>query len=140
MSEVRVFDIVGQRVLVSRESARGIKAALLEVAAAGPAALRLNFAGARGVAPTFLDEVLLVAEECIEESSIPNTGGRAAGAGNDGAGESGAGCAGATNMAVIFVDPPTALAAKHHAIARAHGRTLRQTDNGDWEFRVANER
>ena len=136
MSEVRVFDIVGQRVLVSRESARGIKAALLAVAAAGPEALRLNFAGARGVAPTFLDEVLLVAEECIEESSITNTGtdtgGRAAGAGNDGAGAG-------PNMAVIFVDPPTALAAKHHVIARAHGRTLRQTDNGDWEFRVANE-
>lgn len=117
-----VFDIVGQRVLVSRESARSIKAALLEIAAAGPESLRLNFSGARGVAPTFLDEVLLVAEECIAESI------------ND------AGDAGATNPAVIFANPPTALAAKHYAIARAHGRTLRQSENGDWEFRVANER
>ena len=123
MNEVRVFDIVGQQALVSRESARSIKAALLEVAAAaGPESLRLNFSGARGVAPTFLDEALLVAEECIAESI------------ND------AGDAGATNMAVIFANPPTALAAKHYAIARAHGRTLRQTESGDWEFRVAHER
>lgn len=121
MNEVRVFDIVGQQVLVSRESARSIKAALLE-AAAGPESLRLNFSGARGVAPTFLDEALLVAEECIAESI------------------SDAGDAGATNPAVIFANPPTALAAKHYAIARAHGRTLRQSENGDWEFRVANER
>lgn len=122
-----VFDIVGQRVLVSRESARSIKAALMEVAADGPESLRLNFSGARGVAPTFLDEALLVAEECIAESISE-------------AGASGAGNAGATNTAVIFANPPTALAAKHYAIARAHGRTLRQTENGDWEFRVANER
>lgn len=122
-----VFDIVGQRVLVSRESARRVKPTLRQAAAAGPESLRLNFSGARGVAPTFLDEVLLVAEECIAESI------------ND-AGAAGAGDEGATPMAVIFANPPTALAAKHHAIARAHGRTLRQTENGDWEFRVANER
>lgn len=117
-----VFDIVGQPALVSRESARRVKPALRQAAADGAESLRLNFSGARGVAPSFLDEALLVAEECIAES-------------NNDDGE-----AGATDLAVIFANPPTALAAKHHAIARAHGLTLRQTESGDWEFRVAHER
>lgn len=122
-----VFDIVGQPALVSRESARRVKPALRQAAADGAESLRLNFSGARGVAPSFLDEALLVAEECIAES-VNDAG--AAGAGNNEA----------RNLAVIFANPPTALAAKHHAIARAHGRTLRQTESGDWEFRVAHER
>ena len=110
MKGVRIFDIVGQNVLVSRESARSIKAVLEVGEISGEGMLRLDFSGARGVAPSFLDEALLVAEEFLAESGKP----------------------GAT---VIFAQPPTVLAAKHHAIARAHSRTLVETENGDWEFR-----
>lgn len=109
MDSVKVFDIVGQHVLVSRESARGIKPLLAE-AHNGDGHLRLDFSGARGVAPSFLDEALLVAEEYIRECGCPDD-------------------------AVIFGQPPTTLAAKHHAIARAHGRTLVVNEDGDWEFR-----
>lgn len=110
MKAVKVFDIVGQNVLVSRESARSIKAVLEIGEISGERMLRLDFSGARGVAPSFLDEALLVAEEYIRDCGQPDA-------------------------TVIFAQPPTVMAAKHHAIARAHGRTLVETENGDWEFR-----
>ena len=115
MSGVKVFDIVGQNVLVSRESARSVKEALArhlisEGEAGRERTLSLDFSGARGVAPSFLDESLLVAEEHIRDCGQPDA-------------------------TIIFVQPPTVLAAKHHAIARAHGRALVVTESGDWEFR-----
>ena len=110
MNSVNVFDIVGQAVLVSRESARSIKPLLAAVAYNGGGLLRLDFSGARGVAPSFLDEVLLVTEEYLRDC-------------------------GRTDSAIVFAQPPTVLSAKHHAIARAHGRTLVATESGDWEFR-----
>ena len=109
MRSVKVFDIVGQNVLVSRESARSIKP-LLRDSDSGDGQLRLDFSDARGVAPSFLDEALLVAEEYLRECGQPDA-------------------------AIIFGQPPTTLAAKHHAIARAHGRTLVVNEDGDWEFR-----
>ena len=109
MHSVKVFDIVGQHALVSRESARSIKP-LLPDADSGDGQLRLDFSEARGVAPSFLDEALLVAEEYIRDCGRPDA-------------------------TVVFVQPPTTLAAKHHAIARAHGRTLVVNEAGDWEFR-----
>lgn len=110
MQSVRVFDIVGMHALVSRQSARNIKPALAAGAGGEGGPLRLDFSGARGVAPTFLDEALLVAEEYISDCGQPDA-------------------------TIIFVRPPTALAVKHHVIARAHGRTLVVNDAGDWEFR-----
>ena len=110
MPSLRVFDIVGQNVLVSRESARSVKEALAARETAGERTLSLDFSGARGVAPSFLDESLLVVEQHIRDCGQPDT-------------------------TIIFIQPPTVLAAKHHAIARAHGRTLILTENGDWEFR-----
>ena len=110
MKSVRVFDIVGKAVLVSRESARLIEQQLTMELEDGDSKFCLDLSGARGVAPSFLDEALSVVEEYIRDSGQP----------------------GAT---VIFAQPPTVLAAKHHAIARAHGRTLVETESGDWEFR-----
>ena len=110
MPSVRVFDIVGQNVLVSRESARSIKEKFTAGESGEEWMLCLDFSGARGIAPSFLDEALLVAEEYIRECGRPDA-------------------------TIIFSHPPTVLAAKHHAIARAHGRTLVVTESGDWEFR-----
>ena len=111
MKGVRVFDIVGQYVLVSRESARTIRPALaIEADDGDRARLRLDFTGARGVAPSFLDESLLVAEEHLQDC-------------------------GQENATIIFAHLPTTLSAAHRAIARAHNRTLLVTENGDWEFR-----
>lgn len=110
MPSLRVFDIVGQNVLVSRESARSVKEALAAREVGEERTLSLDFSGARGVAPSFLDESLLVAEEHNRDCGQPDA-------------------------TIVFVQPPTVLAPKHHAIARAHGRTLVVTESGDWEFR-----
>ncbi len=112
MKRVKVVDAVEKDVplLTSRKSARKIKTALERGNFLQDSSLYLDFAGAEGVAPSFLDEALLIAEEYASDCGHP----------------------GAT---VVFAQPPTTLAAKHHAIARAHGRTLVEGDNGDWEFR-----
>ena len=112
MKKVSVVDAVNKNipVLTSRASARKIKAALKEENLIGESALLLDFYGAEGVAPSFLDEALLVAEEYIRDCGRPDA-------------------------PVIFGRPPTTLATKHHAIARAHGRTLVVNEDGDWEFR-----
>ena len=120
MPSLRVFDIVGQNVLVSRESARSVKEALAARETAGERTLSLDFSGARGVAPSFLDESLLVIEQHIRDCGQRDCGQRDCGQ---------------PDTTIIFIQPPTVLTAKHHAIARAHGRTLVLTENGDWEFR-----
>ena len=70
----------------------------------------LDFIGTHGVSPSFVDEALRVAEEYVEDS-------------------------GRRNAIVIFAHPPMTLSSSHHAIARAHGRTLVVNEEGDWEFR-----
>ena len=70
----------------------------------------LDFAGTHGVSPSFVDEALRVAEEYVSD-------------------------AGRRNATVIFAHLPMGLSSSHHAIARAHGRTLVVNEAGDWEFR-----
>ena len=112
MKRVIVVDAVEKDIplLTSRRSARKIKAALERENFLLDSSLLLDFCGAEGVAPSFLDEALLVAEEYTRDSGRPDA-------------------------TVVFGQPPTTLAAKHHAIARAHGRTLVVNEAGDWEFR-----
>ena len=112
MKTVMVVDAVEKDIplLTSRRSARKIKTALERENSPIDSCLQLDFCGAEGVAPSFLDEALLVAEEYIRDSGRPDA-------------------------TVVFCQPPTTLAAKHHAIARAHGRTLVVNEEGDWEFR-----
>lgn len=111
MKKVKVIDAVNKQIplLTSRQSARNIKTALGDTDYQDDG-LCLDFSEAEGVAPSFIDEALLVAEEYVRDCGRPDA-------------------------TVIFAKPPTVLAAKHHAIARAHGRTLVVTENGDWEFR-----
>ena len=110
MTCVRVFDVAGRYVLVSLESARKSAAELKETQGDQDGLLRLALSGIRGVAPSFLDEALLVVEEYIVDCGQPDA-------------------------TVVFDRPPTVMAAKHHAIA--YGRTLVETENGDWEFQKA---
>lgn len=107
MKGVKVFDILRKPVLTSRQSARRIKPSLSQQT---HHRLCLDFSGTHGVSPSFVDEALRVAEECLDHSDHRDT-------------------------TVIFAHPPTTLSSSHHAIARAHGRTLVVTETGDWEFR-----
>ena len=112
MKSIRVISLFDNPVpgLVARESARRIGPALMDAANDADGRLRLDFSGAMGAAPSFLNEALLVAEECLQDC-------------------------GHSEATVIFANLLTVLASKHHAIARAHRRTLVVTENGDWEFR-----
>jgi hypothetical protein len=109
MKGVKVFDILGKPILTSRQSARRIKPVLSQQPHYGGRPLCLDFSGTHGVSPSFVDEALRVAEECISNS-------------------------GRNDTTVIFAHPPTMMSSSHRAIARAHGRTLVETENGDWEF------
>ena len=110
MNEVRVFNILGKPVLTSRQSARRIETVLSEEHTTTGGPLCLDFAGTHGVSPSFVDEALRVAEECIGSSEC-------------------------SNKTVVFAHLPMELSSSHHAIARAHGRTLVVNEAGDWEFR-----
>ncbi len=110
MRKIKVFDVLGKPVLTSRQSARRIKMKLAQLPHLDGKPLCLDFYGTHGVSPSFVDESLRLAEECVSDS-------------------------GGQNATVIFAHFPTALSSSHHAIARAHGRALVVTENGDWEFR-----
>ena len=110
MKEIKIFDILGKPVLTSRQSARRMTIELAQLPHFDDKELCLDFSGTHGVSPSFVDESLRLAEECVSDS-------------------------GERNATVIFAHFPTALSSSHHAIARAHGRTLVVNENGDWEFR-----
>ncbi len=107
MKGVKVFDVLRKPVLTSRQSARRIKPSLSEET---HHPLCLDFSGTHGISPSFIDEALRVAEEYLGHSGRRDT-------------------------TVIFAHTPATLSSSHHAIARAHGRTLVVTESGDWEFR-----
>ncbi len=110
MVDVKVFDILGKPVLTSRQSARRIEPTLAGEPHTSGMPLCLDFAGTYGVSPSFMDEALRVAEECMSNS-------------------------GKGNGTVVFAHLPSKMSSSHHAIARAHGRTLVVNEAGDWEFR-----
>ncbi len=112
MKGIKLFDIVQKPVLTSRDSAKSIIPALSKHSNYGNNPLRLDFSGTKGVSPSFFDEALSVAEECIRNSGL-------------------------TNSTIIWGHPPVSVSSSHHAIARAHGRTLVELENGDWEFSKA---
>ena len=110
MKGVPVFDILHKPVLTSRQSARRIKPTLSQQRVFDGNSVCLDFAGTHGVSPSFVDEALRVAEEYVNDS-------------------------GQRNATVVFAHLPTKSSRSHHAIARAHGRTLVVNEAGDWEFR-----
>ena len=110
MNGVHVLNILHKPVLTSRQSARRIKPVLSQQQLLPEGPVCLDFIGAYGVSPSFVDEALRVAEECISNS-------------------------GERHGTVVFANLPSTVSSSHHAIARAHGRTLVVNEEGDWEFR-----
>ena len=116
ISTLRVHEIVKDKVLVSRESARLLEQPLRAMmansktvgAASNTAPTRIDFEGAEGVAPSFLDELLLIFESLV-------------GAGTTGAARS-----------LIVVHPPARLSLKFEATARGHGMSVRALPDGSW--------
>lgn len=120
MRTLRVHDILTDKILVSRESARLLEDALTAICSvtSGDAEqskpISVDFEGVEGVAPSFLDELL-----CVFESIIgSNTNGN--------------------QRRLIVANPPARLSLKFEAIARSHGMSVRVQPDGSWLLTDAN--
>lgn len=116
MRTLRVKEILTDRILVSRESARLLEPALgeLMIGARTPGAdaittpMTVDFEGIEGVAPSFLDEVLLIFESLL----AADTNG--------------------LERCLIVANPPTRLSLKFEAVARGHAMSARALPDGSW--------
>jgi len=116
MRTLRVHDVLKDRVLVSRESARLLEDALSALMisartpgeACGTTPVAVDFEGVEGIAPSFLDELLSIFESLI-------------GAATNG-----------DERCLIVANPPTRLSLKFEAIARGHGMSVRALPDGSW--------
>ncbi len=113
---LRVHDILKEKILVSRESARLLEHPLRAMMAnaktardaSGTTPATIDFEGAEGVAPSFLDELLSIFESLVGE-------------GTDG-----------EARCLIVAHPPNRLSLKFEAIARGHGMSVRALPDGSW--------
>lgn len=116
MRTLRVHDVLKDRILVSRESARLLEPALSEmmVSPRGPedttgnTSVAVDFEGVEGIAPSFLDELLSIFESLI---GVETNG---------------------EERCLIVANPPTRLSLKFEAIARGHGMSVRALPDGSW--------
>jgi len=116
MRTFRVNDVLKDRILVSRESARLLEAPLSAMMvsarmpgnASGTTPVAVDFQGVEGIAPSFLDELLSIFESLIGAET------------ND------------EERCLIVANPPTRLSLKFEAIARGHGMSVRALPDGSW--------
>lgn len=116
MLTLRVYDILKSKILVGRESARALEEALREAISGAnepqpvsdSASIVVDFCGVEGMAPSFLDELLLIFE------SLSRSDAHAAG------------------RRLRVENPPTRLSRKFEATARGHGLSIRALDDGSW--------
>lgn len=116
MRTLRVHDVLKERILVTRESARLLEDALRAAIAdartlrkqEGNASVIIDFSGVEGVTPSFLDELLSAFESLVGPES------------ND------------CERSLIVANPPTRLSLKFHAIARGHRMSVQAMPDGSW--------
>ena len=122
MRTLRIHDVLKERILVSRESARllenAIKTMTVSEGKQGEACdttpISVDFDGVEGMAPSFLDELLSVFESVI--------------------GPDADGC----ERCLIVANPPTRLSLKFEAVARGHRMSIRALPDGSWLLTDAN--
>ena len=107
MQTLRMFDLMGKRVLVTRSSARAIQSILGAALREGDGQVALDFYEIDGIAPSFLDEVLSVVEDCIQDTSY-------------------------NQLQIMVINSPTQLSSKFAAVGRGHGLSIRETGSGTW--------
>jgi hypothetical protein len=120
MRSFRVQDVLTDKILISRESARALEGPLRAMwfddnrpeSASGSTNLAVDFAGIEGMAPSFLDELVTILEFII-------------GVGAKSQGRS-----------FLIVNPPTRLSSKFEAVARGHGMSAQAQPDGSWLLTV----
>ena len=107
MGSLKMFDLVGKRVLVTRSSARALKPDLASALAGSGGEITLDFAGVDGLTPSLLDEILSVLEE-----SVPTSSG--------------------VRLTVKVTNSPTQLSSKFAAVSRGHALIAREVGDRTW--------
>lgn len=107
MTVIRVFDVLRMRALVTRESAHAIRQAMTSAAGNQSDELALDFAGVDAVTPSFVDELLAIADDVVRQSQ----GGP---------------------LKMLFLNAPTTLSNKFTAIGRLRGIRITETQPGAW--------
>ena len=118
MPTLRVHDILKDKVLVSRESARLLEEPLAamvvgagtSVDAPSASSVTVDFAGVEGMAPSFLDELLSIFESVIGRETNGH------------------------ERSLIVVNPPARLSSKFEAVARGHVMSVRALADGSWSL------
>ena len=106
---VRVHDVLEDKILVSRESARQLWDVVRRaLAGAGNEPLVVDFAGVEGLAPSFLDE-LLGAIDAPDTRAEDHEGAR-----------------------LIISHPPARLSLKFEAVARGRSMSIEALPDGSW--------
>ena len=103
MTEVRIYDLLGKKVLVTRSSARTLSDAFADWAQSGNDRAAFDLENIMGITPSFFDEMLLMVEEVGE-----------------------------TSQRITIANPPTELSSKFQAVARAHGLVISEGEGGSW--------
>jgi len=113
---IRVRDILKERILVSRESARQLEEAVRSLSACGQGSentsngdeLIVDFEGVEGIAPSFLDELITIVEAIVRDDSQR------------------------TWKRLMIANPPTRLLLKFEAIGRGHRMSIHAQPDGSW--------
>ncbi len=111
MATLRVHDVLQDKILVSRESARVLENALgsaLTGSGNAGGAITVDFAGVEGIAPSFLDELISIFEALLARETDRH------------------------ERRLIVANPPTRLSSKFEAIARGHRMSIRTLADGGW--------
>lgn len=106
VSTVRIGDMVQNRVLVTRASARSLGEGVAGMLHHYPEPIELDFRGIRGFTPSFFDELLHSMRD------LARSQGR--------------------DLDLRIVNPPWELMSIHEAIGRAHGLSISESEVGSW--------
>jgi len=109
VATIRVYDLAKRRALVTRESAKEIGAAIKANSTAESAEVTLDFAGVEAVTPSFVDELLAVADDTLRRE-------------------------GKRRIKLLFLNTPTRLSAKFEAVARAREVSISESREGVWSI------
>ena len=108
MGDLRLSELLGKRILMTRASARSIQHFVMEALEEGHGEIALDLSGVDGLTPSFMDELLLI----IEENREPVYD---------------------AHPALTVRNPPTELTAKFEAVGRGHGLVV-ESNEGGWTF------
>ena len=107
MKRINLYEIIGKRVLVTRESARSIQTIVGRALLEGNGEIELDFSGINGLTPSFFDETLTIVEEGANAGVQPR-------------------------IHITMTNTPSELSSKFNAVGRGHNLTIESLEDGTW--------